>query len=65
LALAAEIAAGARVAVQVTKQLVDAALAGAPPAVLDALAAGFVSGTDDLHEGVSAFRQKRAPGFDR
>ena len=62
--LAEEIAQGPRVAVQVTKQLVDAAAAGAPPAVLDALAAGFVSGTDDLAEGVAAFRAKRTPRFD-
>jgi enoyl-CoA hydratase/carnithine racemase len=64
-ALAADIAAGPRVAVQVTKQLVDAAASGATPAVLDALAAGFVSGTEDLAEGVAAFREKRPPRFDR
>jgi enoyl-CoA hydratase/carnithine racemase len=64
-ALAAEIAAGPRTAVQVTKQLVDAAAAGAPPAILDALAAGFISGTDDLAEGVAAFRDKRPPRFNR
>jgi 1,4-dihydroxy-2-naphthoyl-CoA synthase len=64
-ALAADIAAGPRTAVQVTKQLVDAAASGAPPAILDALAAGFVSGTDDLAEGVAAFHEKRPPRFNR
>jgi enoyl-CoA hydratase/carnithine racemase len=62
-ALAADIAAGPRTAVQVTKQLVDAAASGAPPAIVDALAAGFISGTDDLAEGVAAFRDKRPPRF--
>ena len=62
-ALAADIAAGPRAAVQVTKQLVDAAAHGASPAILDALAAGFICGTDDLAEGVAAFRDKRPPRF--
>jgi enoyl-CoA hydratase/carnithine racemase len=64
-ALAHEIAAGPRTAVQVTKQLVDAAASGAPPAILDALAAGFIAGTGDLAEGVAAFRGKRPPRFNQ
>jgi len=64
-ALAATIAGGPRIAVQVTKQLIDGALAGGPPAVMEALAAGFVAGTDDLKEGIAAFRDKRPPRFNR
>lgn len=64
-ALAAEIAAGPRMAVQVTKQLIDGAAAGAPPALLEALAAGFITGTGDLAEGVAAFREKRPPRFNQ
>jgi len=46
--------------VQVTKQLVDAAANGAPPAILDALAAGFISGTDDLARRGGVPRQAAA-----
>ncbi len=63
-AVATAIAAGPRVAVQVTKQLIDAAAKGGDSAVLDALAAGYVAGTEDLREGVAAFREKRGARFE-
>ncbi len=63
-AVADAIAAGPRIAVQVTKQLIDAAAKGGDPAVLDALAAGYVAGTEDLREGVEAFRGKRGTRFE-
>jgi enoyl-CoA hydratase/carnithine racemase len=64
-ALAARIAEGPRLAVQVTKQLIDGSLPHGPTAALEALAAGFVAGSDDLAEGVAAFREKRLPRFRR
>ncbi len=63
--MATAIAAGPRIAVQVTKQLIDAAAKGGDPAVLDALAAGYVAGTEDLREGVVAFREKRQARFEK
>jgi enoyl-CoA hydratase/carnithine racemase len=64
-AVAARIAEGPRLAVQVTKQLIDGSLPRGPTAALEALAAGFVAGSDDLAEGVTAFREKRPPRFRR
>lgn len=63
LAMAARIAARAPVAVQVTKQLVNAAVGEDTDATLEALAAGVVGGTRDIREGVAGFREKRVPGF--
>jgi hypothetical protein len=44
-------------------QLVDAAAVGAPAAVLEALASGFTSYTQDFTEGVNGFRNKTTPHF--
>ncbi|MEV0946518.1 enoyl-CoA hydratase/isomerase family protein [Rhodococcus sp. NPDC049939] len=54
---------GAPAAVQVSKQLVDAAAAGAPSAVLEALGSGFTAGTDDFTAGITAFDNKSTPTF--
>ncbi|AHK30855.1 enoyl-CoA hydratase/isomerase family protein [Rhodococcus opacus] len=54
---------GAPAAVQVSKQLVDAAAAGAPSAILEALASGFTASTHDFAIGVTAFRNKTTPIF--
>ncbi|MFF2113077.1 enoyl-CoA hydratase/isomerase family protein [Rhodococcus koreensis] len=54
---------GAPTAVQVSKQLVDAAAAGAPSSILEALASGFTAATDDFAIGVTAFQNKTTPTF--
>ncbi|RZL84133.1 MAG: enoyl-CoA hydratase/isomerase family protein [Rhodococcus sp. (in: high G+C Gram-positive bacteria)] len=54
---------GSPAAVQVSKQLVDAAAAGAPSAILEALASGFTASTDDFAVGVTAFQNKTTPIF--
>jgi enoyl-CoA hydratase len=53
----------APIAQQVSKQLVDAASAGAPTAVLEAIASGFTAYTQDFAEGVNAFLGKTSPRF--
>ena len=61
--LVAQVSAGAPVAVQLAKQLIDAAADGAPSRVLETLAGGLSSATDDLREGVAAFQGRRDPAF--
>ncbi|MBC3192152.1 enoyl-CoA hydratase/isomerase family protein [Pseudonocardia sp. C8] len=58
-----DILGSAPIAQQASKQLVDAAAAGAPSAVVEALASGFTSYTDDFAEGVRAFLAKDTPQF--
>jgi enoyl-CoA hydratase/carnithine racemase len=59
--LAGTIARNAPIAVQAAKQLIDGDLA--PGATLEALASGMTAFTDDLQEGLAAFRQRRAGEF--
>ena len=59
--LAQAIARNAPIAVQVSKQIVDGDLATG--VTLEALASGMTSFTDDLQEGLAAFRERRSPSF--
>jgi enoyl-CoA hydratase/carnithine racemase len=61
--LSSDLLGGAPLAVQLGKQLIDAAADGAPSRVLEALAGGLAAATDDLAEGVAAFREKRTANF--
>src|SRR5437867_3226806 len=62
--LADRLACGAPIAVQLAKQLIDAAADGAPSRVLEPLAGGLSAATADLAEGVAAFHDRRDPSFD-
>jgi enoyl-CoA hydratase len=62
-AIAAEIAARGPVAVQIVKQLINAAEGEEREAAMESLAGAFVGFTQDLKEGVASFREKRAPRF--
>jgi len=54
---------GAPVAVQLAKQIIDAAADGAPSRVLEALAGGLSTATEDLREGITAFHERRSTSF--
>lgn len=54
---------GAPIAVELGKQLVDAAADGVPSRVLEPLAGALTATTADLAEGVAAFRERRRPRF--
>ena len=61
--LAAEIAKRGPVAVQIVKAMINAAEGEDPDAPIEGLAGGLTAMTQDLAEGVSAFRAKRPPVF--
>jgi len=62
-ALAGEIAGRGPVAVQIVKQLVNAAEGEERDSAMESLAGAFVGFTEDLKEGVASFRDKRKPRF--
>jgi 1,4-dihydroxy-2-naphthoyl-CoA synthase len=61
--LAADIAKRGPVAVQVVKSMINAAEGEDKDAPIEGLAGALTAMTEDLKEGVDAFRNKRAPLF--
>jgi enoyl-CoA hydratase len=61
--LADEIAVNSPHAVQIAKQIIDAAQGANIAAALESLAGGLAAATDDGKEGVASFREKRQPRF--
>jgi len=62
-AIANEIAARGPVAAQIAKAMINAAEGEDRDAPIEGLAGSLVATTEDLAEGVAAFRGKRAPTF--
>ena len=62
-ALARAMAAKAPVALQLTKQLVNAASGEGAAAVLEAMAGALAASTQDAAEGIASFREKRAAAY--
>lgn len=63
LALACEMASKAPVALQLTKQLLNAAAGEGTAAALEAMAGALAASTEDATEGVRSFREKRPPHY--
>jgi enoyl-CoA hydratase/carnithine racemase len=63
MALAREMAAKAPVALQITKQLVNAAGGEDAERTLEGLAGALAASTEDAAEGAQSFREKRAPRY--
>jgi len=61
--LASQVCARAPVATEMTKMLINAAEGEERERVLETMAGMFAASTEDLAEGVAAFRDKRRPGF--
>jgi len=62
--MAAAMSARGPVAMQVTKQMINAAEGEEVAAALESLAGAVVAATGDLREGVASFREKRPPTFE-
>ena len=50
-------------ALQLTKQLINAAAGEDAPAALEAMAAALAASTADAAEGLRSFKEKRAPRY--